>query len=112
MFYVRFSSTKKFNLISHKILQLVLRFANRLFLPLWNRDNIANVQVGCLCLNTETLQLVFQWLKINTSLVFFPQIVFREDFGTEGRGGYFDQYGYVAVWLRKFAFFLTLCERD
>nr|CAB3450273.1 unnamed protein product [Digitaria exilis] len=24
---------------------LVLRFANRLFLPLWNRDNIANVQV-------------------------------------------------------------------
>ena len=25
--------------------QLVLRFANRFFLPLWNRDNIANVQV-------------------------------------------------------------------
>ncbi|KAL8475306.1 hypothetical protein ACS0TY_028110 [Phlomoides rotata] len=45
---------------------LVLRFANRFFLPLWNRDNIANVQ-----------------------------IVFREDFGTEGRGGYFDQYGIV-----------------
>jgi len=45
---------------------LVLRFANRLFLPLWNRDNIANVQ-----------------------------IVFKEDFGTEGRGGYFDQYGII-----------------
>jgi glucose-6-phosphate 1-dehydrogenase len=45
---------------------LVLRFANRLFLPLWNRDNIDNVQ-----------------------------IVFREDFGTEGRGGYFDQYGII-----------------
>uniref|UniRef100_A0A0E0DFD5 Glucose-6-phosphate 1-dehydrogenase n=1 Tax=Oryza meridionalis TaxID=40149 RepID=A0A0E0DFD5_9ORYZ len=45
---------------------LVLRFANRLFLPLWNRDNIDNIQ-----------------------------IVFREDFGTDGRGGYFDQYGYV-----------------
>ncbi|XP_011097324.1 glucose-6-phosphate 1-dehydrogenase, cytoplasmic isoform [Sesamum indicum] len=45
---------------------LVLRFANRFFLPLWNRDNIANVQ-----------------------------IVFREDFGTEGRGGYFDQYGII-----------------
>jgi glucose-6-phosphate 1-dehydrogenase len=29
-------------------LQLVLRFANRLFLPLWNRDNIANVQVRSL----------------------------------------------------------------
>ncbi|XP_068502118.1 glucose-6-phosphate 1-dehydrogenase 6, cytoplasmic-like isoform X2 [Phaseolus vulgaris] len=45
---------------------LVLRFANRLFMPQWNRDNIANVQ-----------------------------IVFREDFGTEGRGGYFDQYGII-----------------
>ncbi|KAL7135893.1 hypothetical protein ABFS83_11G128800 [Erythranthe nasuta] len=45
---------------------LVLRFANRFFLPLWNRDNVDNVQ-----------------------------IVFREDFGTEGRGGYFDQYGII-----------------
>lgn len=45
---------------------LVLRFANRLFLPLWNRDNIDNVQ-----------------------------IVFKEDFGTEGRGGYFDEYGII-----------------
>jgi len=27
------------------------------------------------------------------------QIVFREDFGTEGRGGYFDQYGYVQAFL-------------
>ncbi|KAI3970320.1 hypothetical protein MKX01_023967 [Papaver californicum] len=45
---------------------LVLRFANRFFLPLWNRDNIANVQ-----------------------------IVFREKIGTEGRGGYFDEYGII-----------------
>lgn len=45
---------------------LVMRFANRFFLPLWNRDNIANIQ-----------------------------IVFKEDFGTEGRGGYFDEYGIV-----------------
>ncbi|KAF7801552.1 glucose-6-phosphate 1-dehydrogenase, cytoplasmic isoform [Senna tora] len=45
---------------------LVLRFANRFFLPCWNRDNIDNVQ-----------------------------IVFRENFGTEGRGGYFDQYGII-----------------
>ncbi|KAL0331892.1 UNVERIFIED_CONTAM: Glucose-6-phosphate 1-dehydrogenase, cytoplasmic isoform [Sesamum calycinum] len=41
-------------------------FCKSLLLPLWNRDNIANVQ-----------------------------IVFREDFGTEGRGGYFDQYGII-----------------
>ncbi|KAK3413070.1 hypothetical protein EUGRSUZ_I01691 [Eucalyptus grandis] len=45
---------------------LVLRFANRFFLPLWNRDNIHNVQV-----------------------------IFREDFGTDGRGGYFDEYGII-----------------
>ncbi|WOL01337.1 glucose-6-phosphate 1-dehydrogenase, cytoplasmic isoform-like [Canna indica] len=45
---------------------LVLRFANRFFLPLWNRDNIDNIQ-----------------------------IVFREDFGTKGRGGYFDEYGII-----------------
>ncbi|KAG6550498.1 hypothetical protein Mapa_007972 [Marchantia paleacea] len=45
---------------------LVMRFANRFFIPLWNRDNIANVQ-----------------------------IVFKEDFGTEGRGGYFDEYGII-----------------
>lgn len=45
---------------------LVMRFANRFFMPLWNRDNIDNVQ-----------------------------IVFKEDFGTEGRGGYFDEYGII-----------------
>ncbi|KAJ7565443.1 hypothetical protein O6H91_02G061300 [Diphasiastrum complanatum] len=45
---------------------LVMRFANRIFVPIWNRDNIANIQ-----------------------------IVFKEDFGTEGRGGYFDEYGIV-----------------
>lgn len=31
-------------------------------------------------------------LACNESIL---QIVFKEDFGTEGRGGYFDQYGYV-----------------
>lgn len=44
----------------------VLRFANLVFEPLWSRDYIRSVQV-----------------------------IFSEDFGTEGRGGYFDSYGII-----------------
>nr|CAB3247922.1 glucose-6-phosphate 1-dehydrogenase-like [Phallusia mammillata] len=45
---------------------LVLRFANRLFGPIWDRNNIASVM-----------------------------ITFKEPFGTKGRGGYFDQFGII-----------------
>jgi len=45
---------------------LVLRFSNMVFEPLWNSRYISNVQ-----------------------------IVFKENFGTEGRGGYFDEYGII-----------------
>ena len=44
----------------------VLRFANLVFEPLWSRDYIRSVQV-----------------------------IFSENFGTEGRGGYFDRYGII-----------------
>jgi len=45
---------------------LVVRFANTIFTPSWNRDNISSVQIS-----------------------------FKEPFGTKGRGGYFDQSGII-----------------
>mmetsp|Transcript_3379 Transcript_3379/g.5123 ORF Transcript_3379/g.5123 Transcript_3379/m.5123 type:complete len:295 (+) Transcript_3379:1010-1894(+) len=45
---------------------MVLRFANLIFEPIWNRANIASVS-----------------------------ITFKEELGVEGRGGYFDEYGIV-----------------
>ena len=42
------------------------RFANRIFGPLWNRDNIQCVQ-----------------------------ITFKEDIGTYRRGGYYDEFGVI-----------------
>ncbi|XP_031491048.1 glucose-6-phosphate 1-dehydrogenase, chloroplastic-like [Nymphaea colorata] len=44
----------------------VLRFSNLIFEPLWTRQYIRSVQ-----------------------------LIFSEDFGTEGRGGYFDSYGII-----------------
>ena len=45
---------------------MTLRFANRIFEPSWNKDNIAAVE-----------------------------ILFEENLGVEGRGAYFDQYGII-----------------
>jgi glucose-6-phosphate 1-dehydrogenase len=45
---------------------IVLRFANRVFEPIWNHQHIESVQIA-----------------------------FKEDFGVEGRAGYFDQYGII-----------------
>ncbi|ORY42574.1 glucose-6-phosphate dehydrogenase [Rhizoclosmatium globosum] len=45
---------------------MVLRFANVLFGAIWNRNHINNVQ-----------------------------ITFKEKFGTDGRGGYFDEFGII-----------------
>ncbi|XP_035244191.1 glucose-6-phosphate 1-dehydrogenase-like isoform X1 [Anguilla anguilla] len=45
---------------------MVLRFGNRIFGPIWNRDSVA-----CVVLS------------------------FKEPFGTQGRGGYFDNFGII-----------------
>lgn len=47
---------------------LCLRFGNRIFSPVWNRDNIAAVVIS-----------------------------FKEPFGTQGRGGYFDEFGIIRL---------------
>ncbi|KAM9856372.1 glucose-6-phosphate 1-dehydrogenase-like [Aulostomus maculatus] len=45
---------------------MVLRFGNRIFGPIWNRNNVACVV-----------------------------LTFKEPFGTQGRGGYFDDFGII-----------------
>ena len=45
---------------------LILRFGNEFFGATWNRNHIDNVQIS-----------------------------FKEPFGTEGRGGYFDEFGII-----------------
>ena len=45
-----------------------IRFGNRIFGPVWNRDNIASVTIS-----------------------------FKEPFGTQGRGGYFDNFGIIRL---------------
>ncbi|GAB6029672.1 hypothetical protein CHUAL_005404 [Chamberlinius hualienensis] len=45
---------------------MTLRFGNRIFGPTWNRENIASVMIS-----------------------------FKEPFGTQGRGGYFDEFGII-----------------
>ncbi|CAF1151440.1 unnamed protein product [Rotaria sordida] len=45
---------------------IVLRFANQILSRVWNRDSIATVS-----------------------------IIFKEDIGTQGRGGYFDEFGII-----------------
>ncbi|KAG8199155.1 hypothetical protein JTE90_015986 [Oedothorax gibbosus] len=45
---------------------MALRFGNRIFGPIWNRENIASIMIS-----------------------------FKEPFGTQGRGGYFDHFGII-----------------
>ncbi|CAF3910612.1 unnamed protein product, partial [Rotaria magnacalcarata] len=45
---------------------MVLRFSNRIFSRVWNRDSVAAVK-----------------------------IIFKENIGTQGRGGYFDEFGII-----------------
>ena len=55
---------------------ITLRFSNRIFSRVWNRDSIAAVT-----------------------------IIFKENIGTQGRGGYFDEFGIIRY---EFLFFISI----
>jgi glucose-6-phosphate 1-dehydrogenase len=73
---------------------LILRFGNEFFGATWNRNHIDNVQV---CTSLQALRAASNR----------EQISFKEPFGTEGRGGYFDEFGIIRdvmqnrKWLEK-----------
>ena len=59
---------------------IVLRFTNQLLSRVWNRDSIATVN-----------------------------IIFKEDIGTQGRGGYFDEFGIIRYVFSKIREKRLLC---
>lgn len=62
---------------------LILRFGNEFFGATWNRNHIDNVQV-----RQSSNAHPFPMLTLE-------KITFKEPFGTEGRGGYFDEFGII-----------------
>jgi hypothetical protein len=80
----------------------VLRFSNVVFEPLWNRQYIKSVQVEG---RGEGRKGVEEGRELqppepaaslsSRAPLLAPQVIFSENFGTEGRGGYFDTYGII-----------------
>jgi len=73
---------------------VILRFSNMIFEPLWNRDYIR------VCLLVIVQSLFFQLILTLSSPCSCSKsqsvtITFKEDFGTKGRGGYFDSSGII-----------------
>jgi glucose-6-phosphate 1-dehydrogenase len=67
---------------------LIQRFSNAMFEPMWNAHYISTVQVTCgPCVPACRCRTCF--------CLFFSQITFKEPFGTDGRGGYFDDIGII-----------------
>ncbi|KAG4927176.1 hypothetical protein JHK85_053662 [Glycine max] len=58
---------------------LVLRFANRFFLPLWNRDNIDNVQVLCLVAMEKPVSLRPEHIRDEKVKVLESVLPIRDD---------------------------------
>lgn len=83
-----------------------LRFANAIFEPIWNRNYIQSVSTSVLCKairppfstpNHFVSDLTPTSWNFSTAIPssFQVQIVFKENFGVEGRAGYFDNIGII-----------------
>ncbi len=75
---------------------MVLRFANRVFEPGWDSFKTCIILSGTM--KEKDLLLLLVWNRLNVANV---RITFEEDFGAEGRGGYFDE---VTIILLKSSF--------
>lgn len=60
-----------------RLCNVLCRFGNRIFGPIWNRDSVACVV-----------------------------LTFKEPFGTQGRGGYFDDFGIIR-WVCLLCFYTS-----
>ena len=103
---------------------LVLRFANVAFSSIWNRQTIKNVQVRLAeseggAPTTESAPHAITESAgspvpladafAHSTLCPRIQVIFKEDFGTEGRGGYFDQYGIIRDVMQNHLLQVLLC---
>ena len=90
---------------------LVMRFSNVMLSRMWDRISIANVQARALWAGRSAASLLHDAILRPGQAVCPPcepggplkpkapplltQITFKEDIGTQGRGGYFDSFGII-----------------
>ena len=69
---------------------LIMRFYNSFISPCWNREHISNVQI-CFKVRSWT-RAVPACSRLQGA---DSHVCIQEPFGTQGRGGYFDEFGII-----------------